>query len=173
MKTVILIIAVTWILSLFTTLATQYFLFRDAPARTSVEFVRFNVPDEVNVTGWGFGLHRAPKYNMSFVWIPRNLESHVVLGIYYGLEFRCEKTSNQSSLSLRFSLDVNDYLLHSNLGTLEGSIPDVWEQASFYLEPSGIRPRQNYSFLIRVWNNSPELLTYIKNINFILLVIDE
>ena len=164
-------IAVTWILSLFTTLAIQYFLFQK-DAKPYVEFVRFNVPGEINVTGWGFGLHRAPKYNMSFAWIPKNPESHVVLAIYYLLEFRCENISNQSSLSLRSSVEVNDYLLHSNLGTLEKFIPDVWEQASFHLEPSGIELSQNYTFLIRVHQNSPGLLTYIRDVNFILAVID-
>jgi len=116
-KNVIPIIAVTWILSLVTTLAVVYvepsfFSTQSQPTnQNQIEIIRFYEPDEMNVTGYQYWDTVA-----SFVWTPKNPANNVILEVYCYFEYRCENPEEHVWewegafwWEMKFAMRINDF----------------------------------------------------------------
>jgi len=92
LKKAIPIIAVTWILSLITTLAVVYVEPNLLPrqnqtaSQNQIEIIRFNEPSEKNITGFYLWLNDVA----TFVWTPKNPTSNSILALYCYFEYRCD-----------------------------------------------------------------------------------
>lgn len=91
LKKAILIIAVTWILSLASTLAIVYvepsFFPKQAQpvCQNQIEIIRFHEPSEKNVTSTSFW-HVVE----TCIWTPKNPTSNAILAFYCYFEYRCD-----------------------------------------------------------------------------------
>jgi len=136
LKKAIPIIAVTWILSLVTTLAVVYvepsfFLTQFQPtSQNQIEIIRFHEPSEKNVTSVNLWAVE------TFIWIPKNPTSNAILAFYCYFEYRCDNPEEyvwewggDFWWELKFGMRANDFEYREYGRTRRsGSSQDFWEE---------------------------------------------
>lgn len=166
-KQIILIITITWILSLLTTLAVVYVtsnVLNAQASRNQVQIIKFTESNMKNITTLNRTLGESVA---SFTYIPENPSSNVILGLVCSLEY------NGSGIDM--SVRVNNY--HGKSVGHHGSLGS-WRQVCVRLSGREgvlwIIPNQsNYSITLHAYPHSRESTTYVRNISMWVEVIDK
>lgn len=152
-----------------------------------IVIIRFHELGEINVSG------THAQGVATFVWIPNNPESNMILAVYAHFEYYYEnpppvwEESRDFRWELRFTVSVNEFRgMHAFVGRAAPNMSEwereafKWKQTCFKAQPSHsarwILPNQNnYTLWFQVSHTDhflSSIPTYVRNINLIVEALD-
>ena len=199
-KTLVLAVALSWILTLVTVLliynfapsVTQVFFQQDKESNSVkvVTLLKEEIRDFTEIAN----LSSSPVYthlvHFNLTWIPSNPNKNSIVALFCSFEYSSDEPSSnvwesvqEVNWKLRVKLDINKFYLiedkivsksASNMSEWNQKWSSEWETTTFQatISSSNIQINQNQYPIKLTFAHNGVAPTYIRNVNLMLLVID-